>query len=129
MDGTDTGAGEHTDWQLENHGEIDGNPVPLLDPVLLEDVCEFAHVVVQLLIGEGLAIANVSLPDQRRLVSPPGFEVPVQAVIADVQLTSHEPLMLTFLEVLDKHLIPLFKPVQLLRRLRPEPLVVVNRPR
>ena len=51
--------------------------------------------------------------------------VPVQAVITDIKLAPHEPLMLGFLEILHQHLIPPLVPVKLLRQFSSEALGVI----
>jgi hypothetical protein len=50
---------------------------------------------VQLAVGERAHVAGLALPDDRGLGAPPGIhalEVPVEAVVRDVELAADEPL-------------------------------------
>jgi hypothetical protein len=81
VDGADAGAGQHGHRQLGNHGQVDGDPVALLDAVRLEDVGELADLGVQFAIGELLVFAGlIAFPDDRGLVAP-GLEVAIEAVV------------------------------------------------
>ncbi|MBA7591266.1 hypothetical protein ES708_33418 [subsurface metagenome] len=114
MDSPDSGAGQHGNGQFENHGQIDGNPIAFLDAVLLEHVGELTDLVIKLLIGKRLAVADVPFPNEGSFILSPGCEVPVQAVIANIELAADEPLMLGVLKIGDQHLVPLLIPVELL---------------
>jgi hypothetical protein len=46
--------------------------------------------------------------------------MPINTVVGDIKLTPDKPLMLGFLEVFDKYLVPLLIPVYLLSYLCPE---------
>ena len=49
MDRADTGAGQHGNGQLGDHGQVDCDPVALLDALLLQDVCKLRSLYEQLL--------------------------------------------------------------------------------
>ncbi|MBA7543547.1 hypothetical protein ES705_35878 [subsurface metagenome] len=63
MDSADPGAGKHGNGQLGNHRQVDSNPVAFLDPVLLQHVSKLGHLVVHILVGEGLALTGIRFPD------------------------------------------------------------------
>ena len=91
VDGADAGAGEHGHRRLQEEGHVDGHPVPLRHAQVLQAVGELAHLPVQLQVGEGADIAVLPLPDQRGLVPPRALQVPVKAVVAEVELAADEP--------------------------------------
>jgi len=99
VDRADTGAREHRHGQFGDHREVDRHPVAALDALLLEHVGEPAHDVMQLLVGERGGTAVIPLPDKRRLVSPPGIEMPVEAVGRDVECAVREPLAVELVEI------------------------------
>ena len=128
MNGPYPRAGKCSYHQLRYHGEVDGDPVTLHDPLTLQDVGKAVHLVRELLIGVGTGAAVVPLPDDGRLVSPPRREVTVEAVVRRVYFTVYKPLYIGLLEVPLDYLVPLFIPVEhLIGHPRPEPLHVINR--
>src|ERR671935_705563 len=91
MDGADARAGEHRVQRLGDHGQIDRDPVALRDVAVAQDIGEFADFVVQLAIGDVLGLRGVvTLPDDRGLIGARG-EVPVDAVVGDVEDAVLEP--------------------------------------
>ena len=82
----DAGAGEHGDRRLRHHRHVDRDAVALRDAERFQGVGEPADFAVQLLVGQRAGVARLAFPDDRGLVLPPGGEVPVEAVVADVQL-------------------------------------------
>ena len=91
VDCPDPGARKHGNRRLHEEGHVDCHPVSLRDPEVLQAVGELAHFPVQLLVGQGARIAVLTLPDEGGLVPPRAFQVPVQAVIAEVELPADEP--------------------------------------
>ena len=98
MHRADAGAGEHGDGGLGHHRQVDEDAVARLDAVALEDIGEPADFVMKLFVGEGAFFARLAgggglaLPDQRGLVGAGGAQVPVEAVVADIELAADEPL-------------------------------------
>jgi hypothetical protein len=98
MHGADTGAGEHGNGGLGHHRQVDEDAVARVDAVALEDIGEPADFVMKLFVGEGAFLAGLAgggglaLPNQRGLVSAGGTEVPIEAVVADIELAANEPL-------------------------------------
>jgi hypothetical protein len=132
VDRPDARTGQDADGQFGDHGQIKGDHIALFDAVVFEHVGKLAHFGVQRLVGELLALAGVvALPDERDLF-PAFLQVPVQAVVRDVQRGIGEPAdgqiigRTAVIEV--RHLVPLFEPGHLLvGNLTPEPIRVIDR--
>ena len=123
--GADAGAGQHGHRRLRHHGQVDAHPVALRHPEPLERVREAADLAVELQVGERRAPRpGLALPDDGRLVPAPGWQVPVEAVLREVELPAHEPLREGRLPVED--LVPGLVPGEGLRLLGPEPRGVVD---
>ncbi len=71
-------------------------------------------------------LSVLPLPDQGKLVSPPGFYVPVDGVQHDIGLAADEPFVEGLLAVI-QHLIPWSVPLKLSRPARPVPFKIVCR--
>ena len=89
----DARAGEHGDGGLGDHRHVDRDAVALLDAEVLEDVGEAADLAMELLVGER-ALTSPGSPSKMiaALFSRGGAEVPVEAVLRDVELAADEPL-------------------------------------
>ena len=74
-----------------NHGHVDGDAIAGLDAERLQRVGEAAYALVQIGIGEANRRAVFGFPEQR---GPRGVlgEVPVDAIVGDVELAADEPL-------------------------------------
>ena len=88
----DPGAGEHRDRQLRDHRHVDRDPVALLDAELLQRVGGLADLAQQVGVGERPRVAGLADPVVGDLVAAAGLDVPVEAVVGDVQLAADEPL-------------------------------------
>jgi hypothetical protein len=117
---SDSRAGEHRNGELGNQRKVDGDAVAFPDAERLQDVGERRDFTVQIEIRQCPAIARLAFPDQRRLVASRTAEVAVEAVDADVDLTADEPLRVRGLPVEDT--VPLPRPLELVRKPRPETL-------
>ena len=85
MDRADARAGEHRVGRLGDHRHVDGDAVALLDAVRLQHIGEAADILVQLAIGDVLALARVvALPQDRGLVGA-RRQMPVDAVVGGVE--------------------------------------------
>jgi hypothetical protein len=111
--------GEHRGNRLGDHRHIDGDPVALADPEALEDVGQALDLVGQLGVGDAARVAGLSLPQQRDPVAVARFDVPVEAVVGDVERAIREPLRERGSRPVE-HLCERRVPVQLARLLRPE---------
>src|SRR4030088_1883672 len=96
MDRANAAAGEHGNGRFGNHRKGDDDAVAFLKPVLFEDVGKPAHFAVELFVGEdaffaGLRASGFAFPDQGGFVSGGSVEMPVEAIVADVELSADEP--------------------------------------
>ncbi|MNM79754.1 hypothetical protein D3C81_916990 [compost metagenome] len=130
VDRTDAGAGQHGHGGVDDHRQVDGDAVALLDAERTQCVAQAADAFVQLAVGDLLrrAVRAIGLEQDGGLVTTRG-QLPVQAVDADVELTVLEPLDAEIVElvadVLD--LGRLYVPIQALSGLGPECIGVVHR--
>jgi hypothetical protein len=94
------GAGEHRDRELGDHPHVDPDRSALLDAELLEGVGDADDLGLE--IGEGdrpPLVLRLALPVVGDLVAVPGLDVPVDAVVRDVQLAADVPLRVRQLPV------------------------------
>ena len=90
--GADACAGQHRHSGLGDHREVDVDPIPTLHSELLQGVGESLHLVEEVGVREHPRIARLALPIERHLVAASSFDMAVEAVVADVELTADEPL-------------------------------------
>jgi hypothetical protein len=91
MDGADAGAGEHGDRRFDDHGQVDGDAVTLLDAEALERIGEFADARMEFAIGDGILRARlVAFPDDGGLIAA-RFQMPVEAGDGGVERAVLEP--------------------------------------
>ena len=88
----DPGAGEHRDRQLGDHRHVDRDPVAGLDAELLERVGGLRHLALEVAEGQRPGVARLADPVVGDLVAEPALDVPVDAVVGDVELPAGEPL-------------------------------------
>ena len=88
----DPGAGEHRDRQLGDHRHVDRDPVARLDAELLERVGGLRHLALEVAEGQRPGVARLADPVVGDLVAEPALDVPVDAVVGDVELPAGEPL-------------------------------------
>src|SRR3546814_8976664 len=83
-----------SDWSSDvcSSDLIDGDPVALLRPGRLQHIGEAADLGVKLAIADPprFRLGVIRLPDDGNVVAP-AFQMPVEAVGADVQYTVLEP--------------------------------------
>jgi hypothetical protein len=93
MGRADARAGEHRDGQLGDHAHVDRDGRPLLHAEVSQRVRELRDVALQLRIGDlAPLVLRLSFPVIRNLPAAPGLDVPVDAVVRDVEPASEEPL-------------------------------------
>src|SRR5271157_5478765 len=94
VDDPQSGASEHGDRQLRDHRHVDGDPVPRLEArEVTQQRGKLVDADEQILVGysEGWLLLGLGHEDQGGLVAVLG-EVPIDAVVAGVDLASDEPL-------------------------------------
>ena len=126
VDGANPRAGQHTDGPFRRQRHIDDHPVALADAQRLQPVGHPVDLLRQPRVGIDLFRAVLAQPDERRLVAPPRRQMPIQRIVGDIRLPADKPPEIRIIPL--KHGIPPPEPVQILRRLRPEPLRIRHRP-
>jgi hypothetical protein len=79
------------DGQLGGHAHVHGDPVSLADAEGLERVGEALNVGEQFAEAQLANLTGLALPDDGGLVFPAVHYVAVEAVVGDVDLSTHEP--------------------------------------
>src|SRR5204862_3818943 len=97
---------------------IDRHAIAAFHAELLQDVRELLDVDVQVPVGERAAIAGLALPDQRRFVAARRVDVPVEAVVRDVELAAKKPFRVRRLPLADR--LPALEPAELSRSFGPD---------
>ena len=93
MNGSDLCAGEHGDGQLRDHGQINSDPIALLDALGLEGIGETVDLAGELVVGDLLDVAHrLANEDVGQLVASPGFGVSVYGIVSNIDLATHKPL-------------------------------------
>ena len=92
MHRADPGAGQHRHRGLDDHRQVDADPVALLHAEAAQRIGQAADPLVQLAVGDlGFAVRVVALPDDRHLVAA-GRQMPVEAGDGGVEHAVLEPL-------------------------------------
>ncbi len=119
------GAGQHGDGRLGDHRHVDEHAIALPDVIALQDVGEAADLAVQLRVGDRARLARLAFPDDRRLVLGRSAQMPVEAVLRDVELAADEPFRERRLPL--ERLLGLLPPVEILGQVAPEFLGLLDR--
>ena len=88
----DPGAGQHRDGQLRDHRHVDGDPVAGPDAELDQRVGGLLDLALEVGVGDRPGVAGLADPVVGDLVAEPALDVPVDAVVGDVELAADEPL-------------------------------------
>ena len=88
----DARAGEHGDGQLGDHRHVDGDPVAGLDAQLEQGVGGLRDLALEVGVGDRPGVARLADPVVGDLVAEAVRDVPVDAVVGDVELAADEPL-------------------------------------
>ncbi len=123
VDRPDAGDSEHCGDRLGDHRHVDRDAVAVTDAQTLEHVGGPLDLVGQLGIGDAALVARLTLPQQCDAVAVAGLDVPVEAVVGDVELAVGEPLRERWVRPV-QHLGERGVPVQAARLLGPECLTV-----
>src|SRR5438552_12104638 len=92
MRSSQPGARKHGNRQFGDHRHVQGDAVSRANAKAFKDVGELADLAVQILIAEHAAIARFSFPDDGGLILAPTENMPIEAVVAYVQLPPGKPL-------------------------------------
>jgi hypothetical protein len=119
----DAGAGEHRHDASGIIGRKDPHHFALADAARLQRVAEALHVAVQFGVSDRALLALLAAPVEGHAVAVPGLDVTVDAVVGRVQPAPDEPLVERRVRLVEDG-VPASVPVQRLRLLGPEALVV-----
>ena len=124
VDRADPRAGQQCNRQFRRHAHVDGDPVALPDAQRLERICESLHFDVQLGVGHATNLARLPLPDDCGLAGAGSQSMPVDAVVAQVELAADKPFCRW--QVPFEHLVPRLEPMQIFRDSSPEGLGIFD---
>ncbi len=88
----EAGAGEHRDDRLRDHRQVDRDPVSGLDPEFGECVRRLRHLGEELGIRQRPGVPGLAFEVDGHPVAVAGEDMPVEAVVRDVELSVGEPL-------------------------------------
>src|SRR5258708_28156903 len=125
MRSTDSCASQHRDRQLGSHAHINRDPLSLANSQRLQYVCELLHFLPKLLIRIRPNLAGLAFPDQRRFILTRRFDVPVEAVVGQIDLPPDEPLRPWRLPF--QNVVPPLEPVQIFSGASPEFFRILDR--
>ncbi len=124
--GIDPGAGQHRHGGLGHHRHVDDHAVALAHAECPKRATEPGHLVQQLDVGQRpRGPGDRAVVVQRRLVAPAGDHMPVEGVVAGVELPPLEPPVEGRSGVV-QHLLGFGDPVDAAGRLSPEALRVLD---
>ena len=126
MRSADPRAGEHRDNDLGNHRQVDPDHIALRHAEVLQRAGEALDLPEQLGVGDVALGAVLAAPVKRDALAAPRLDVPVEAVVGDVELAADEPFVERRIGVVE-HRVPLLKPVQPLGLRHPPALRVACR--
>src|SRR5579859_2995734 len=94
MDNTQARTGQHRNWQLGDHWQVEGDSIARLDPAkVAQQGGELVHLDVKFPVSDrfGIFCFRFRYPDQGGLVGT-GRHMAIDAVVTRVQPTADEPL-------------------------------------
>ena len=130
VNGANAGAGQHSHGRLGDHRHVDGDAIALAHAPGLEDIGAAAYLPVQFPVGDLPVYGRIiAFPDNGDLIAA-GWQVPVQAVVSNVQLRAAEPVDVHLVVIPVLHLVPLARPAyEFFRLFGPESIRVIDRSR
>ena len=124
MDSANACTGEHGDGKFRRHAHVDRDPISFFHAQRFQNVGEFLHLAMKLLIGEDANFPGLAFPNDRGFVFAPGREVTIDTVVGKIDLAANEPLRPGTIPF--ENFVPILEPVQFAGDSRPEPIGLVN---
>ena len=118
VDRPDPSAGQHRDRQLRDHRHVQRHAVAGLHSEFLQNIRELANFAMQILISQHARVARFALPDDRSLVLVGAEQMPVEAVVRQIEFATDKPFRVRHRSV--EHLVPLLEPVEIRGHVPPE---------
>ena len=119
----DARAREHRDRQLGHERHVNRDAVALLDAERFQNVRKRADLAIEIEVGQRPAIAGLTFPDDGGFVAARGSDMAIDAVDRRIDLPADKPLRVRRVRPVED-LRPFAAPLELGRKLRPEPFVV-----
>ena len=91
MRSTDAGTGEHGDRRFRHHRHVQRHQVAFAETHRLESVGGFAHLSVQLPVGEATHVTGLTFPDQSGFIGRGSVEMPIQTVVRKIGGAAFKP--------------------------------------
>ncbi len=128
MHRADAGAGQHRISRFRHHRHVDAHAIAFLHPALFQHVSQASDIAMEFFVGDFGGLGRVvALPDDCHLIAA-RLQMPVDAVVTDIQFAALEPAGGAGLDVRLLNLIPVGKPVEeALGLFRPEGIGLFNR--
>src|SRR5213075_1050019 len=92
MDGADSSACEHRDRRLWDERHVDRHAIAAADTQLFQNVRELLHLDEEVPVREGTPVTGLPLPDERRLVPSRRIDMPIDAIVRNIDLATEKPL-------------------------------------
>ncbi len=124
VDGANASTGQNGNGEFRRHAHVDGDAIALLDSKAFQSIRKSLDLGKEIAIGETPNFARLAFPQDGRLVGTSIFDVPIDAVVAEIELASDKPLRPRQIPV--QHLLPGREPVQFAGDLAPEGVRIGN---
>jgi hypothetical protein len=108
VDSSNPCAGEHRHNKFRNAWQVDTDAIPFLHSKRFQGIAKPHDILVKLVIGQYPFFTIFSCPKDSNLISAVIINMPLQAVIGNIQVCAGEPLCIGMVPYL--YIIPLFEP-------------------
>ncbi|OQA51889.1 MAG: hypothetical protein BWY45_03279 [Euryarchaeota archaeon ADurb.Bin294] len=108
MDSSNPCAGKHGYNKLRDAWHVDTDPIPFLHAKRFQGIAKPHDILVKLVIGKNPFFTIFPCPEDGDFVSPVIIDMPLQAVVGNIQVCAGEPVSIGMVPYL--YIIPLFEP-------------------
>src|SRR6478752_4170397 len=117
MDRADACALEHRDRRFWYARHVDGHAIAATNAQLFQNVRELLHFDEEVPVGERTPVSRLPLPHERRFVPSRRIDMPIDAIVRNIDFATEEPLGTRRLPF--EHLVPPLEPGKRFGFLRP----------